>query len=124
MPLSVNSHYYHLACPLCWQDVDRSQTDSFRLLPLNPEKISWFYENPIFEEPVLHSYVAYLSSQVEMNTTGAVGREVPNNMKLAVRKHPFLLSSLITRQLSFYQQSHAGKMRSRWTNPLFPSVYV
>ena len=50
MPPSLNGHYYHLACPLCWQDVDRSQTDSFRLLPLNPEKISWFYEKPIFEE--------------------------------------------------------------------------
>ena len=50
MPPSLNGHYYHLACPLCWQDVDRSQTDSFRLLPLNPEKISRFYEKPIFEE--------------------------------------------------------------------------
>ena len=43
-------YYYYLACPLCWQDVDISQTDSFRLLPLNPENVSWFDEKPISQD--------------------------------------------------------------------------
>lgn len=43
-------YYYYLACPLCRQDVDISQTDSFRLLPLNPENVSWFDEKPVFKD--------------------------------------------------------------------------
>lgn len=35
---------------MCRQDVDISQTDSFRLLPLNPENVSWFDEKPISKD--------------------------------------------------------------------------
>lgn len=46
----LSMYYFYLACPLCRQDVDISQTNSFRLLPLDPANVSWFDEQPVLKD--------------------------------------------------------------------------
>lgn len=42
----MDEHFYYMACPLCQRDVDPSQPDYYRVLPLDSEKMTVFYEKP------------------------------------------------------------------------------
>lgn len=43
--------FFEYLCPLCQQDVDILQPDSYRALPLNPERIAIFSERPTPDGP-------------------------------------------------------------------------
>ena len=45
-------NFYYFACPLCQQDVDILQTDSYRVLPLDLERIAMFHEKPVLSEGI------------------------------------------------------------------------
>lgn len=47
---TMREHLYYFTCPLCLQDVDVSQKDSYRALPLNYEKVALFNETPVCDE--------------------------------------------------------------------------
>ena len=42
--------YYNFPCPLCQHDVDISQPDYFRILPVDSEKMAVFHQRPICNE--------------------------------------------------------------------------
>lgn len=45
----MRSYFYHYPCPLCQQDVDISQPDFYRVLPLDSEKMAFFNEKPFLD---------------------------------------------------------------------------
>lgn len=42
--------YYYFPCPLCQHDVDVSQPDYFRVLPVDSEQMAVFHETPVSHE--------------------------------------------------------------------------
>lgn len=47
---TMSRHFYYSTCPLCQQDVDVHQTDTYRILPLDLERIASFHERPGLDE--------------------------------------------------------------------------
>lgn len=46
----MRDYFYYMACPLCQHDVDPSQPDYYRVLPLDSEKMTVFNEKPVCDE--------------------------------------------------------------------------
>lgn len=46
----MDKHFYYMACPLCQRDIDPSQPDYYRVLPLDSKKIAVFYQKPVSDE--------------------------------------------------------------------------
>lgn len=49
-PAVMRDYFYYMACPLCQHDVDPSQPDYYRVLPLDSEKMTVFNEKPVCDE--------------------------------------------------------------------------
>ena len=46
----MSEYFYYITCPLCQQDVEPTQPDFYRVLPLNCEKMAAFNKRPVCDE--------------------------------------------------------------------------